>query len=249
MPRMSGRPRAPARRRPTRGPRRVRAPRRVRSLAFSQPEQASLTEVLRGQVLTTNTMYGASLVQLAQYQRASLVASAYQEYRITGVKFTFTPRFDTFSATTDIAQALSVPYLYHIVDKVGAIKAGASLAQLQSMGAKPKRFDDKNIVVKYKPAVMNQVEGSDAAPGLVNLSRPVTSPWLLTNTDADGGLYNPSVVSHRGLWFYLDAKGLPGDGTYEYDVDIEVNFQFKKALFPRANGIDTIQGGNVLPMS
>jgi len=220
-----------------------------RRLNFNQPEQASLTEVLRGQVLNTNTMYGASIVQLAQYQRASLVGSAYQEYRITGVKFTFTPRFDTFTATTDIAAALSVPYLYHIVDKVGAIKPGASLAQLQSMGAKPKRFDDKNVIIKYKPAVMNQVEGSDAAPGLVNLSRPITSPWLLTNTDADGALYNPSVVSHRGLWFYLDAKGLPGDGVYEFDVDIEVNFQFKKPLFPRANGIDTPQGGNVLPMS
>jgi len=247
MPRMTGRPRASVRRRRPTRPRRVRVPRR--RLNFNQPEQASLTEVLRGQVLQTNTMYGASLIQLAQYQRACIVASAYQEYRITGVKFIFTPRFDTFTATTDIAQQIAVPYLYHMVDKVGAIKPGATLAMLQHLGAKPKRFDDKNIIVKYKPAVMNQVEGSDLAPNLVNLARPITSPWLLTNTDADGLLYNPSVVSHRGLWFYLDAKGLPGDAAYEFDVDIEVNFQFKKPLFPRAAGIDTPQGGNVLPMA
>lgn len=240
--RLARRKSAPRRRAAVRRSRIPRAPRK----AFNQPEWASCTEVLRGQVLTTNTMYGPSINQLSQYKRAIQIGGGYQEYRITGVTYKFTPRFDTFIANTDIAQALSVPYMYHMVDRAGVVKPGASLAQLQAMGATPKRFDDKTVVVKYKPGVLNSVESS--LPGAVNYTRPMISPWLATMNDPTSPLYNPSTVQHRGLWFILDAKGLPGDGAYEYDVDIEVNFQFRKPLFP-SSASDTLQGGNVVPLS
>jgi len=227
---------------------RRRLPRPPRSKAFNQPEWASCTEVLRGQVLTTNTMYGPSINQLSQFRRAIQIGGGYQEYRITGVTYKFTPRFDTFPANTDLATALSVPYLYHMVDRAGVVKPGASLGQLQAMGATPKRFDDKNIIVKYKPGVLNSVETSLA--GATNYTRPMISPWLATMNDPTSPLYNPSTVQHRGMWFILDAKGLPGDGTYEFDVDIEVNFQFRKPLFPASSSEDkvTLQGGNVIPV-
>jgi len=239
--RLARRKSAPRRRAAVRRSRIPRAPRK----AFNQPEWASCTEVLRGQVLTTNIMYGPNINQLSQYKRAIQIGGGYQEYRITGVSYKFTPRFDTFSATTDITQAISVPYMYHMVDRAGVVKPGASLAQLQSMGATPKRFDDKTIVVKYKPGVLNSVESTLA--GAVNYTRPMISPWLATMNDPTSPLYNPSTVQHRGLWFILDAKGLPGDATYEYDVDIEVNFQFRKPLYPSAAS-DTVQGGNVVAL-
>lgn len=191
-------------------------------------------------------MYGASILQLAQFKRASAIAGSYQEYRITGVTFKFTPRFDTFPATTDASNQIVVPYLYYIIDKVGAIKAGATLAQLQSMGAKPHRFDDKTITVKYKPAVLQSSETNTATS---TLTRPVTSPWLLTMTSPSDNLYAPSSVDHRGLWYILDAKNLPGDGQYEFDVDIQVDFQFRKPLLAQNAGVDaTPQGGNVIPL-
>lgn len=196
-------------------------------------------------MLQSNTMYGPTILQLAQFQRAVGIAGGYQEYRISGVKLTFTPRFDTFPVTTDAATQMCVPYLYYMVDKVGALKAGASLSQLQSMGARPHRFDDKNVSVSYKPAVLLGAETNTATQTLV---KPIMSPWLLTMSSPSDGTYGPSSVDHRGLWYILDSKTLPGDGTYEYDVDIEVNFQFRKPLFPRATG-ETIQGGNVIPLS
>lgn len=246
MARMLGRRRRARAPRPRRGPRRsaiARGPRK----SFNQPEWASCTEVISQQLLTTNIMYGPNINQLAQFRRAVQIGGGYQEYRITGVKFKFTPRFDTFPATTDLAQAISVPYMYHMVDRAGVIKPGASLAQLKSMGATPKRFDDKTLTVAYKPSVLNSVESTLA--GAVNYTRPMISPWLATMNDPTSPLYNPSTVQHRGLWFILDAKGLPGDATYEYDVDIEVNFQFRKPLFPSsASEQATLQGGNVIPL-
>jgi len=205
--------------------------------------------VISQQLLTTNIMYGPSINQLAQFKRAVQIGGGYQEYRITGVKFRFTPRFDTFPATTDLAAAISVPYMYTMVDRAGVVKAGASLAQLKAMGATPKRFDDKTLTVSYKPGVLNSVETSLA--GATNYTRPMISPWLATMNDPTSPLYNPSTVQHRGLWFVLDAKGLPGDATYEYDVDIEVNFQFRKPLFPSSASVDQKvweQGGNVIPL-
>jgi len=193
-------------------------------------------------------MYGPSLMQLASFERATVVSQAYQEYRITGVKFKFTPRFDTFAATTDIATALSVPYLYYMIDRSGVIKPSPTLAMLQSMGAKPIRFDDKTVTVKYRPGVVQSVE-SGLTVGSSVLTKPMISPWLSTQRDQSPGNAT-SLVDHRGLWFILDAKGLPGDGAYEYDVDIEVNFQFRKPLLPFANNVANVPtyGGNVIPV-
>lgn len=230
-------------------PRRARKTRVPRNRKFAQPEHASLSEIIRGQVLETNTMYGPSYLQLAQFKRSSVVAQCYQEYRITGVTFRFTPRFDTFTATTNIADQIAIPYFYHMVDRLGALKPGADLQQLQAMGAKPRRFDDKTLMVKYAPSVLQTSEAGTTTPGAVALSRPLISPWLLTQTSPVDGVYNPSLVDHRGLWFFLDAKGLPGDAQYEYDVDIEVNLQFRKPLLPSSAGLSTTrQGGNIIPV-
>lgn len=231
--------RAPVRRR-----RVARVPRRRN---FNQPEWASCTEVIRGQVLQTNTMYGPSLLQLADFERATVVSQAYQEFRITGIKYRFTPRFDTFPANTDAATALSVPYLYYMIDRTGAIKPTPTLGMLQSMGAKPHRFDDKTVSVSYRPGVLQQVEAGLTVGGSV-LTRPLISPWLSTQRDTGAGNVT-STVDHRGLWLYLDAKALPGDGAYEFDVDIEVNFQFRKPLLPFANNVDAAPayGGSIIP--
>lgn len=220
-----------------------------RTRKFAQPEYASLSEVIRGQVLESNTMYGPTFLQLAQFKRSSVIAQAYQEYRITGVTLKFTPRFDTFPATTDGASQISVPYFYSMIDRLGALKPGATLSQLLAMGAKPRRFDDKTLTVKYRPSVLQVSEAGTITPGAVTLSRPIMSPWLMTQTSPIDGTYNPSLVDHRGLWFILDAKTLPGDGQYEYDVDIEVNLQFRKPLLPSVaseSATPTRQGGNII---
>jgi len=100
------------------------------------------------------------------------------------------------------------------------------------MGAKPRRFDDHNILVTYSPAVQGSVWDGAA---LTVPSLPRTSPWLNTNATPDGA-WNPSTIDHGALFYYLDAGALPGDGQYEYSVELEVQFEFRKPLLPVPTG-------------
>lgn len=222
-----------------------RAPRKN----FSQPEWASCTEVVRGSVLTTNLIYGPNEVSLDLFKRASQIAANFQQYRITGVKLRFTPRFDTFPANANAATAYSIPYLYYLIDRVGAIRDSVSLNELRSMGARPHRFDDKTIVVSYKPGV--KVAVSAANTTAVSPQRYIMSPWLSTQALEPSEAPQVSDTDHFGIWWCLDAKSIEGDGAYEYDVDVEVNFQFRKALIftPEAVTSDKHGGSVFAPKS
>jgi len=194
---------------------------------------ASCSDAIKLAMGETNTMYGSSTIQLSLFDRATLISKAYQEYRITSVRFTFRPQFDTFTANTDAATAIRVPQFYHMIDKAQSIPLGATLDTLRSMGARPRRFDDKNIIVKYSPGVQQSVwtGGAGTAP-----SAPRISPWLSTNATPDGA-WNPSGVDHGGLFYILDTQGpLPGDGQYEYGVEVEAQFQFRKPLISVPTG-------------
>lgn len=196
---------------------------------FSQPEWASCTECLTIADKQSNTMYGPNHFSLLQFNRASFIAASYREFRITGVKFTIKPTFDTFTATVDGANQIQVPQLYYYIDRTGVIGTVPTLANLKEMGARPHRLDDRNVVIKYRPAVVAGMYNNITAPNPVFVYKRV-SPWLNTNSRNLGTPWNANNTPHQGLWFYLDAGVLPGDGAYEYKVDIEVNFQFRGAM-------------------
>jgi len=44
----------------------------------------------------------------------------------------------------------------------------------------------------------------------------------------------------------LDTGGLPGDGQYEYGVELEVQFQFRKPLVVVATGDDAPKSKSLL---
>lgn len=210
--------------------RKRRAP--SRRLPKNVPEMASCSEVLQLLDGESNQMYGPSTVDLTLFKRARGIAAGYQEFRITNVKFTFKPQFDTFAATTDAATALRVPNMYYMIDKAQTLPANTTLATLRSMGAKPHRFDDKSVVVSWSPGVQIAANNGALAASLV---KPLISPWLATNATPDAA-WTPSGVDHAGIFYQLDAGALPGDGQYEYGVDVEVQFQFRKPLMIVAAG-------------
>jgi len=207
------------------------ARRQRRRLPANVPEWASHSEVRAFVDVESNQMYGPNCIGLDQYPRAQSIARNYQEYRITKVKVTFKPQFDTFAATTDAATALRIPHLYYMIDKAQAIPINSNLAVLKAMGAKPRRFDDKDIVVQWSPGV--QLSANTGANVAV-LSKPLISPWLSTNATPDAA-WTASSVDHAGIFHYLEAGALPGDGQYEYSVDVEVQFQFRKPLLVVSN--------------
>lgn len=207
--------------------RRRAAPRR-RVLRANVPERASCSETLKLVDGETSQMYGPSTVDLAMFKRATTIAAGYQEYRISKVKWTFKPQFDTFTANTDAATSLRIPNLYYMIDKPQALPLATTIQTLRAMGAKPHRFDDKNVIVQYSPGV--QTSMYDGA-GVSIAAKASISPWLNTNAAPDAA-WAPSTIDHAGLFYFLDAGALPGDGQYEFSIDVEVQFEFRKPLLP-----------------
>jgi len=176
-----------------------------------------------------NTTYDIRNVALSQFARAVQVAKAYQHYRIKKVTMEFKPAYDTFAPQNlPAGQNLQVPYFFHIIDKSGSVPTNIDVAAMRQMGAKPIRFDDKTIKVAWRPSVLTQTYGQANTQSQYKIS-----PWLSTNANAlNPGVFQPSDIDHLGLFWRVDRNGVlpPGFEEYTYDVQITVEFEFKKPL-------------------
>jgi len=168
-------------------------------------------------------LYNLMNTTLDQFPRAAQVAGAYQHYRIKKIAVTFKSSYDAFQAG---AGAVTKPRLYYMIDKAGAIPTNIALEGLKQMGARPRELDESNIVVQWAPSVL------EATMDVVPASMPAKyriSPWLATNAQPlTPGAFVPSSIDHLGLYWYLDALNNP-EG-YQYQCEVEVQFQFKKPL-------------------
>lgn len=220
------------------------APRRRRAYgrrrAYRKPqsvaEWASCTEAtalsnITGLAYNMNQMYGLNGTQLSQFiSRAVPVAQAYQHYRIKRIMLEFKPQYDTFTPAAGAAgTGVLVPNLFYMINKSGSIPANPTTDSLRAMGAKPIRFDDKTIKVQWRPSVLQENAGvlGDVGSGYK------ISPWLSTNANANApGVWQPSSVQHLGIYFIVVRAGtLPaGFAELSYDIQITVDFQFKKPL-------------------
>jgi len=172
----------------------------------------------------TNQMYSFDGIVLADYDRAVAIARNYQRYRITSVKVTWKPTFDTYSPATTNQK----PNLYYMIDKNGSIPDNVTLEGLKQAGARPRAFDEKPISVTWKPAVLGE---SRINAGTPQASTYITSPWLSTAQNPTSPLaWNPSDVSHQGLKWYMEQG--PAGSLSTFFMEIEVQFQFIKPLFP-----------------
>jgi len=193
-----------------------------RSKAMSQPDKASCTVVrtLGGGI--TNQMFAYGSFNLADYARASGIAQYYQRYRITGIKLTFKPEYDTFAAGGTVAK----PNLYYMIDKSGSIPDNVSLEGLKQAGAKPHAFDEKPISVSWKPSVLNEVQIN----GLLSAgSGYKISPLLATDaTPGNPGVWTPSTVNHLGIKWYMECSNT----SLGVNLEAELQFEFYKAVMP-----------------
>lgn len=191
---------------------------------MSQPDFASITCSTNLTGLTTNQMYSRMNTSLDQFARAVNQAEGYQFYRITGIHLQFQPRLDTYDGATGGA----VPYLFYMIDKGGSIPTNVSVGNLIQMGAKPIRFDDKTINVKWRPGVVSDTAFSaGGAPANSSPSKYSVSPWLNTNANFLNPItWSPSTTDHLGIYWQVETTGT----NSLYDVILTVDFQFKKPL-------------------
>lgn len=213
-----------------RGPKKVRA-RRGRKGNRDVPDMASLS-CTRSMVTAQNTQFGVNGLynlmntQLTDYPRAVQVAAAYQHYRIKKITLRFKPSYDTFTA----GGVQTKPLMYWMIDKSGSVPTNASLEALKNMGAKPRQFDENDIVVSWKPSVLESVMYASGGVGAGSSSKYKVSPWLTTTANnVSPGAFVASGIDHLGIYWFLQQVAPVASG-YQYAVECEVQFQFKKPL-------------------
>lgn len=176
----------------------------------------------------TNTAYRLQAMSLdAASQRVLDIAKGYQQYRLKRITLKFKPKFDTFAA----GGASSVPEFHYIIDKLNSFPAGTNLQAMRDAGAKPIRFDDKNITVSWRPSVLTETFGQ-ANPA----SQYKLSPWLSVNANA--GTANPfaySSIDHYGLVWQINVLASPGYGDLQ--AEFMLDWEFRKPLTQATPGV------------
>lgn len=210
---------------------------KARSKVANVPDKASLSEtrtlVASGGNLI-NTLYSLMNTSLDQYTRAPLVAQGYQHYRIKHISLKFKPPFDSYVSGTTVG--FQKPYLYHMIDKSGSIPTNITLEGLKQMGAKPRALDEKPLYINWRPAVLQDaLTAGGAAPTSQGAAYKI-SPWLNTSNISVASPWNPSTVDHLGVYWFLEAPANGSPPTFTYEIDVEVQFEFKKPLITRSVG-------------
>lgn len=152
--------------------------------------------------------------------RAPTVATAYQEYRITGLEIRIVPQKDTFvSSGSD-----TIPTLYWMNDPHNALLNSMSETGFQAMGAKPIRLDDKIIRRTLKPSVI--VVASPQGTGFPSINK--YSPWLSTNANFTPVTnWAASTVNHYGAkWLITNTIS----GAQPYEIQVKATYQFRRPL-------------------
>lgn len=182
-----------------------------------------------------NTMYANRKFELADFPRASAIASNYASFKIAKITMRFFPQTDTFAA------AQGVPTFYSMLDKSGAIPSNITLENLKQMGAKGRRFDDKTITVSWRPSVLVSALQDTGAPGTIGSAQYKLSPTLSTSAVAyNPGLpWSPSTIDHLGIFWYVDQLNPVGENQYK--VEVEAQFYFMRPLVKATGAAEAVE--------
>lgn len=163
---------------------------------------------------SANAVYSLTQIQLSEFDRAMAVAKAYQHYRIKSAKLTVRVAYDTYQY--DGVNNMSRPDLYYQIDKAGVLSpATATITQLKEMGSRPRKADEKPVVITWSPSVLAEMESVAGATA----SSYQTSPWLNTSS---------SQTAHRGIFW--SVQQLFGTAL-NYTAELEVQIEFKKPVW------------------
>lgn len=176
-----------------------------------------------------NQMYALMNTTLNQFDRAIQAAQAFQFYRIKHIALKIKPQFDTYAFGTN---GYGKPKIYYMFDKSGALPSNLSLEALKQMGAKPHNLDEKPFTISWSPTVLMSAM---TAPGAAPTTQPgqyAVTPWLTTNANTiSPGVWVANTVDHLGVYWYVESTSYGGTGGLPYQIDVEVQFEFKKPLW------------------
>lgn len=232
-------------RKSTRRPARKNRQQRRRKVVRKRGEEfASAKQTVALKPDAMNVIWSYNDVSLAAFDRLTNIGKNYQYFRLTKVEMRFLPLTDTFIQNATATN--TVPYLHWLINKGDNLDV-ADFGALRDAGAKPIRFDDKSITVKFRPAVHQFVADKDSTGVILpNYSMYKLAPWLATNQNAGTNnpvTWAPSTVEHYGILYGVEQDITMAGSGIPFNVEVTVHAQFKKPLNSPGS---TITGTNVV---
>lgn len=211
------------------GPRRRRAPaRRTRVPRLIKDSQyANIQETYNVGLINANNAGRLTVAGLSGFVRAQNIARQFQLYRISHIELNCKPLYDTFiPGAVPVVGPATVPQFYYSIVRDGDFPSNATNVYFERRGCKPIRFDDKPIIVKWKPNVTLQVgQAGTQQPRVGNMKM---TPWL--SCDRTQGIdWTPDDTYHYGICFaaFTSLVNPAGDNPI-MQVTMTVHYQFKK---------------------
>lgn len=165
-------------------------------------------------------MYSLYNLNLTQFSRALTIAKGYQFFRISKVEMVFVPQYDTFDANGPTR----VPHLYWQIDRLKQLQYSNTYKQLEKLGSKPHRLDDKMVRFSYKPSVLVGVLDAQAV-ATTQFDNYKISPWLNCRDMNTIGAWVANGTDHTGVVWYVDAQGA---NPVPFRIERRIHFEFKK---------------------
>jgi len=233
------------RRRPAVRRARRRMPLKFNANRIGGPQTARVTQTIPARNVIANQPYIISIGGIVG-DRALAHAPEYALYRISKVVFKFKPNYDTYNTNLaglagGLPGPVSVPTLYWKMNRFADAPAAFTSDDLRSLGAKPFRFDDKQLTVAYKPNILISQATAGSVSGAVKMT-----PWLNTDTAPDTPNFAPSTTEHYGHFFIIEC-GTSGNGSVPVGTfDATIYYEFKN---PRVTWGSSSSAQTVVPLN
>lgn len=160
--------------------------------------------------------YEAQAIQMSEF---SEFATIFDEYKITNLKYTFRPRYDSFTPDAGTTP-FTLCYAHVIKDPASTrIPNGAynstTINQFLENGAVKSYTLNKPMSVSFRPKILTSDFGGGSA------STAIAARWLRTTEDG---------VPHRGFHMFLQNNALGGiNQAIILDVFVTYTVQFRGA--------------------
>jgi len=233
-------------------PLRRRMPLKYNSNRIGGPQTARVTQTIPTRTVLANQPNVITIGGIVG-DRALAHAPEYALYRIAKVVFRFKPNFDTYTsnpAAVGGAGPVSVPTLYWKMNRFADAPAAFNSDDLRSLGAKPIRFDDKQVTVAYKPNILMAQATAGSVSGTVKMT-----PWLNTDTAPGTPNFAPSTTEHYGHLFIIECATNGNGATPVGTFDATIYYEFKNprvawgesALPPAVSNLSHTQSDAIIP--
>jgi len=199
------------------------------------PNTCRITQTLSTVNILPNTPYRISVGGITG-ARALAVCEQFALYRIAKITFKYKPKYDTYGAGLPAGNGpTTVPTLYWKMNRFADNPPAWAAQDLRDMGAKPIRFDDKQVTVSYKPNILTAVASGGDDSGQIKMT-----PWLNTDSAPETQNFAPSDTEHYGHFYYVECDTAGTGNAVIGTLDVTIYYEFKS---PRVEWTPVGQGG------